>query len=289
MTSDDGHTFDDLLCLHGEVTPIRYQGIHKPVGPQYFRGIAEGNGDPPGSEMWITYSMNKEDIWVTRVRVPITGTVAEPVSEDFEAAKDESDLELWNLHIPRWAPISVVDDPLSVEPNRVLELRDQDPYEYARAERLFPEAKAVELSFRLLPLQIGHGLLEVEVQGPRTERPLKLRFDPDWLSLDLEGTDAEPLRFGLGRWRTIGIRADAATQSYDLSVDGEWVRRGVPFATRVETLHRLVFRTGPWRGLVDSAIVDDAPATRGLDREDRPGAGQPVSPSLFFVDDVEIR
>ena len=76
------------------------------------------------------------------------------------------------------------------------------------------------------------------------------------------------------------FRVDAGTQSYDLSVDGEWVRRGVPFATKVDTLQRLVFRTGPWRGDVASAILDDAPATRGLDREDRAGAGQPASASV---------
>ncbi len=289
MTSDDGHAFDDLLCLHGEVTPIRYQGIHKPVGSQYFRGIAEGNGDPPGTHMWVSYSMNKEDIWVTRARVPVTGSVDAAVDEGFEDTKDESDLELWNLHIPKWAPISVVDDPLSAAGNRALELRDEDPYEYARAERIFPESSLVDLSFRVLPQQIGHAVLEVEVQGPRTERPLKLRLDQDWLALDIGTADADPIRIGLGRWMTIGLRADARSQSYDLSVDGEWVRRGVPFATKVDTLQRLVFRTGPWRGDVASAIVDDAPATRGLDREDLRGAGQPAPSSVFLVDDVEIR
>jgi hypothetical protein len=288
MTGEDGRAFDNLLCLHGEVSPIRYQGIHKPDGPQYFRGIVEGNGDPPGSHMWVTYSMNKEDIWVARTRVPIRGSVDVPVRENFEDARSEADLELWNLHVPKWAPISVVDDPLSSSANRCLELRDEDPYEYALAERAFPESSAVALSFRILPQQIGHGVLYVELQGPRSERPLQLRFDPEWLSLDLGPVGAEPVKIGLGRWLTVGIRADAGKQSYDLSINGEQVRRGVPFATRVDTLQRLVFRTGPWRGEVPSAIVDGGPATRGLDCEDLRGAGQPAPKSVFLVDDVEI-
>ena len=34
MTSDDCHEFDNMLCLHGEVSPLRYQGMHKNLGPQ---------------------------------------------------------------------------------------------------------------------------------------------------------------------------------------------------------------------------------------------------------------
>lgn len=289
LTSDDGHAFDDLLCLHGEVSPVRYQGIHKPVGPQYFRGIAEGNGNPPGSHMWIGYSMSKEDIWVARVRVPVTGHAEGAVDQDFESIGNESELEHWSLHVPAWAPVSVIADPQSSSGNRVLELRDQDPYEYARAERLFPESGAVEISFRVQARQIGHAILEVEVQGPRTERALKLRLDPEWLSLDLETVGEDPEPAELGRWLTIRIRADCEQQAYDLSVDGEWVRRGIRFAARTDTLQRLVFRTGPWRGEVDSSILEAGPATRGLDREDLAGAGEPVPPSVFLIDDVQTR
>jgi hypothetical protein len=287
MTSDDGHAFDDLLCLHGEVSPIRYHGIHKNVGTQYFRGIVEGNGDPPGSQMWNTYSMNKEDIWVSRTRVPITASVKQAVSEDFESAGNEADLELWNLHVPQWAPISIAEDPLSATSNHALELRDEDPWEYALAERAFPEAGKVELSFRVLLRQIGHATLNVELQGPRSERALELRFDPDWLSLDLGSSDAKPIPIGLGRWLRLRLQVDAAAQSYDLSIDGEWVRRGVPFPARVDTFQRLVFRTGPWRGDVRGLILDREPATQGLYHEDLPGAGDKVPLSLFLVDDVE--
>ncbi|HMP84669.1 MAG TPA: hypothetical protein PKA41_18400, partial [Verrucomicrobiota bacterium] len=70
ITSDDGVLFDNLLLLHGEIPYPRYSGINKNIGPQYMRGIAEGNGNPPGDELWLTYSVNKEDIWITRVPVP---------------------------------------------------------------------------------------------------------------------------------------------------------------------------------------------------------------------------
>ena len=66
VTGDDGILFDTLLLVHGEVPPRRFEGKYKDHGPQYVRGIAEGNGTPPGNDMWITYSGNKEDICQTK-------------------------------------------------------------------------------------------------------------------------------------------------------------------------------------------------------------------------------
>ena len=84
-----------MLCLHGEVPPRRFAGLYKNAGPQYVRGIEEGNGKPPGSYLWNTYSMNKEDIWVTRTRVPVTGVVTQQVRETFEGLGSAEQLEYW--------------------------------------------------------------------------------------------------------------------------------------------------------------------------------------------------
>ncbi|MCP4645644.1 MAG: hypothetical protein GY851_34685, partial [bacterium] len=48
VTGDDGTIFDDMLLVHGEVPPRRFFGRWKDYGPQYVRGIVEGNGTPPG-------------------------------------------------------------------------------------------------------------------------------------------------------------------------------------------------------------------------------------------------
>jgi hypothetical protein len=285
MTGDDGHEFDNMLCLHGEVPPIRYQGIHKNIGTQYIRGVVEGNGDPPGNDMWIAYSMNKEDIWVTRTRVPITGTVDEHVDENFNSTKSEADLELWNFHVPQWAPISVVSDP-HAEDNKCLELRDEEPYDYALAERAFPESREVTIKFRAMQQQVGHGLLEFEVHDRHGNRPMRLRFDPEWLSVDLKGVGVDPVPFSVGRWYDITLELDGGSQSYDLAVDGKWAKRNVPFAMKVDTLDRLVFRTGPWRADVRPLVVDGSPDNPGLYFEDAPGADRKVPLSIFLIDDI---
>ncbi len=286
MTSEDGHTFGHMLCLHGEVSPMRYQGLHKNIGPQYIRGIAEGNGNPPGNHLWNTYSMNKEDIWVTRTRLPIEGTVNAHVDEDFEAAQTVADLSLWNQHIPQWAPVSIVDDPVEAG-NRVLELRDEDPYEYALVERAFPEGSMITVEFRIFLQQPGHGILDFEVHDKHGNRPMRMRFDSEWLSMDRGGADPQPVAIKRGVWYGIKVRMDCGEGEYDLAINNQWVRRGMEFEGEVKTLEKLVFRTGPWRGDVRALILDSEPNTLGLYQEDLPGGDAKVGLSVYRIDDVK--
>jgi hypothetical protein len=71
---DDGQTFRDMRVLHGDVPPLRYPGLYKSPGPQYVRGISEWSSDGSFADarraMWVCYSVNKEDIWVSRVPAP---------------------------------------------------------------------------------------------------------------------------------------------------------------------------------------------------------------------------
>ncbi len=286
MSGEDGHEFDNMLSLQSEVPPMRYQGIHKNPGPQYIRGIAEGNGNPPGDHMWNTYSMNKEDIWVSRTRLPVSGTVNEPVEQNFDSINQVSDLEYWNLHVPQWAPISI--EPSGEgDSHRYLEFRDEDPYDYALAERAFPESEKGVVRFRVQAEKFGHNIFEIELQDRYNERPLRLRIDPDWLSLDLNKENPRPLPIRPGQWYDIKIRFDCKKQAYDLSLDGEWLRKNVVFAYPVETLERIVFRTGSWRGYVPRLYLDGNPGNPGLDEEDLPGLEVKVPLSVFRIDDLK--
>lgn len=76
-TSADGWTLDTpYLVIAGDMPIQRCEEPakdNKEAGEQYVRGITPANGDPPGMELWLTYSMNKEDIWVASVPTPIVG------------------------------------------------------------------------------------------------------------------------------------------------------------------------------------------------------------------------
>jgi len=286
ITSDDGYEFDNMLVVHGEVPPMRYQGIHKNYGPQYVRGIVEGNGNPPGNEMWLTYSVNKEDMWVSSVPVPITGKVEHNVKEDFDNLHNEADLNLWNLYVPQWAPISIVADPRN-ENNRCLELRDEEPYDYALAERIIPESKKITVEFRVMLQQIGKSVLEFEVHDRYGNRPMRLRFDSDWLMFDRGKGEPKPVPFSVGKWYLVKLNLDCEKQSYDVALDGVWVKQNIEFAEKVDFLERLHFRTGPWRSDVRMFILNGEPGNPGLYQEDLPGADQKVQLSVFLIDDLK--
>ncbi|MEZ5275112.1 MAG: hypothetical protein R3F07_01875 [Opitutaceae bacterium] len=288
VTGNDGRSFDHLLAVHPEVPPMRYQGIHKNQGPQYVRGIIPGNGEAPDGNLWVTYSVNKEDIWVARVRVPVTDRVEDPVDEAFDSVGSIRDLTDWNLYLPQWAPASIVGDPLDPS-NRCLELIDDEPWDYAKVERFFPESVRLRASFRVFLAEIGHGALEIEVQGARSERPVRLRLDPAWLMFDHGTVEASPTRIETQRWITIELDLDCEAGEYRCTVDGRSLPEAISFNGSVETLQRLVLRTGPWRMDVRAALRDGYPGNPGLDQEDLPGAGTRAPRSRYLIDDVVIR
>lgn len=284
MTSADSATFTDLLAVHGELPDQRFGGYLKNMGPQYVRGIVEGNGTPPDAAdaFWLTYSVNKEDIWVARVPVPVAGTVSGPVAETFDAAAPGSLPAGWNVYSPLWAPVRIApagasrDDPGSA--NRVLELRDEDPYDYARAIRVFPATHGVKVSFKLLARQ-ANARFEIDLLDGAGLRPVRLALGEDghlWACHEGQWLDAGP--YAANRWMQfeLEIPRDPNADRCAVKVDGQSpLRRPAFFTDPVATVERLSFRTGAWRD-------------RGFGGRDLPGADDKVPAASFLVDDVVI-
>ena len=78
MRSEDGRNFYDMKAVIPELPPYRYQGNIKNLGAQYMRGICDYN-DSFDNNVWITYSCNKEDIWISR----ITGKQADEIEKKY--------------------------------------------------------------------------------------------------------------------------------------------------------------------------------------------------------------
>lgn len=277
ITGSDGIHFDNMVTIHGEVPLPRYSGKEKDFGPQYVRGI-ESYRKPPLKDLWLTYSMNKEDLWVSRVPVPIRSSVEGPVFDDFNhGATSELD---WNLYSPMWAPVRIADVPSAS--NRSLELEDRDPADYARAIRTFPVSKSVAVSFKLMAKQNDTGRLEIELLDHAGYRPpVRLFLDDQgqmttW-TLD-QGTPVLVCRYQPNHWYSIGIRADR--KSFDLTVDGRLVLQNAEVLERVDPLERISFRTGAYR---------QAPTLRDpmWPLADMPGADVPSRPAFFYVDDFK--
>jgi hypothetical protein len=288
LVGDDGHIFDRIYALRGEVPPRRYHGLHKNPGVQYFRGIIEGNGKPPGDYMWITYSVNKEDIWITRARVPITGSVNDEVQEDFELVDSVKELELWNVYAPLWAPVSIKADPENI--NKYLELRDEEPYDYASVTRVFPEASKKIIEFRFQGEQLPQGFAgEIEVQDRKGNRALKLRVDREWLSFDIERVSLDPLKIDAQQWNHIVLNIDCVDKIYTVTLNGELYAKEIPLNERNPTdrVERIVFRTGVYRNHVPADVVEYGIAAQsGFFSEDMPGSEEKSPLIIFNIDDV---
>jgi hypothetical protein len=252
MTSEDGHLFDDMLCLRGEVPLKRYQGLHKNTGPQYYRGI-------------------------------------DPVNQNFEMIDTIGDLDLWNIYIPKWAEINILKE--ENQNNKFLELREQEPYDYVMVERVFPKGDSVEVSFRLNSRIVTQGYaLQIEVQDQQGIRPMRLRMDGSWLGVDRKKVTHPPVPVQSGKWYEVTLNFNVTSQQYDLIVDGEKVISEIPFAEKVSSLERIVFRSGPYRGFVPPEHVDDAmPKPAGLESEDLPGSEEKAPLCVYWIDDVNIQ
>jgi hypothetical protein len=263
-TSTDGLDYTNLLLVNGEISTARYGGNYKNYGPQYTRGIIEGNGTPPDGNIWITYSMNKEDIWVSTIPVPVTDEVTQDVNDDFST----SDLKAWNIYSPRWAPVNIIDHALT--------LGDSDPYDFAMAERIFPVAKKMQVEFSISAGQNDHGQLQIEMQDERNSPAIRLSFEPDGTLIAKAGARTKKmLSYQPNTPYAIRITVNTDTRMYTVNINGKDVLTQLFFAP-VESFGHIVFRTGETRHFPTA----DSPAEA---ETDQPKAGDPVPTAVFSI------
>jgi len=280
MLSDDSETFRELLAVHGELPDQRFGGYLKNMGPQYVRGIVEGNGTPPDADRSfpLTYSVNKEDIWIAHVPVPVTATAAAgPIRDSFDDRPLNAPPGGWNVYSPLWAPVRVIADP-SGAANQVLSLRDEDPYDYARAVRIFPATHGVKISFRVQAAQTD-ARLEIDLLDAKGSRPVRLAFLPGGrLEACHEGQWLDAGTYTAGQWHRFELEIPAAVNADRcvVLIDGASpLPRPAFFTDPVETVERLSFRTGEYRD-------------RGYGGRDLPGADVRAPAAVFLIDDVTI-
>lgn len=280
ITSDDGIIYDDMLLVQGEVPPRRFYGRWKDFGPCYMRGIVPGNGDPPGTDMWMTYSMNKEDIWISRIPTPVRYAIKGDVQDNFNNLEIDGNITDWNIYAPLWAPIAVTDFPNT--DNKSLKLEDNDPYDYARAIRVFEEGNNVEVQLKVYAEQTENGILDIDITDRYGNRPVRIRFDEDGGLKAVNGSEEVVLqKYKSGQWYDIRMNIDATLYgSYDLYINNQQVLNQAELAEAVKSVERISVRTGPYRNLPgrDTPNEEPSPPLSGADEE--------VPLAVFYVDDV---
>ena len=240
-TSADGLNYTTLNLVHGEITPMRYGGNYKSYGPQYTRGIQEGNGIPYDKNMWVTYSMNKEDMWVSRIPVPVKITPTTQANDNLDKYSKINDLTDWNIYSPLWAPVSLD----KINGKNWLTLSDKDPFDFAKVVRKIPATKELKVSFDLLAEQANKGQFRIEFldeKGIVCSR-LELRSDSTfqakaWFAL-FEYDE-------ISGWKSVSRGSTTfgpKNRNIKVFVDGKQVGLRMFFAP-VASIERIAFSTG---------------------------------------------
>ncbi|GAB3417126.1 six-hairpin glycosidase [Niabella aquatica] len=270
--SDNGLKYTNLLLVNGEITSMRYGGNYKSYGPQYVRGIQEMNGRPPGGNAWVSYSVNKEDMWVAKIPVPVKSTVDQEADDQFSLLKDSGALNSWNIYSPLWAPVSIVKE----NGQKYLSLKDFDPFDYAKAERIVPEAGKVKIEFSVTPKQAANGRLDIEVQDAKNIPCLRISFDAEGNILTKAGYRNKTLsRYEAGKKYDFVIELNTATRLYTVSINGSRPNNNVIFSP-IHKVHHILFRTGGVRRFPDA----DTPTDQDYDL---PGAGEKDKEAVYNI------
>lgn len=283
VTSDDGIIFDNMILVQGEVPPRRFYGRWKDFGPCYVRGISEGNGNAPGNDMWLAYSMNKEDMWVSRVPTPVQHFASGPVNDHFNNLQKGGSIPGWNTYSPLWAPVSVADFPSAG--NKSICLQDEDPYDYARAIRVFKKAERAQLKFKLYPAQNNTGELSVDVTDQFGNRPVRLSLDDKGQVLVHNGgKELVVQKYEPGKWLDVEINVHAVLSgSFNLMINGREVISNAALAEAVTSVERISFRTGAYRSTPTRTTPNETPYPPLT------GADEKVTKAVFYIDDVQLK
>jgi hypothetical protein len=269
--SDDGLNYKNLLLVNGEITSLRYGGAYKSYGPQYVRGIQEMDGTPPGGNMWVTYSMNKEDIWISEIPIPVRDKVTENVNDVFSDKKNGEELKEWNIFSPLWCRVAIENNNAA----KVLSLHDSDPFDYAKAERIFPNARKVAVEFAITAQQNNTGDLEIELANAKGTPCLRLMLDSAGNILTKQGYRNKSLgKYNAGETVNIKIELNTATRFYTVTINGK-SSNNICFAP-VERVERIIFRTGEIRRFPDA----DTPTDQDYDL---PNADAKAKEAVYFI------
>ncbi len=235
--SKDGLEYTTLNLINGEVTPERHWGLYKSYGPQYTRGILEGNGTPKDGNLWITYSNNKEDMWVACVQVPVKLEATEHAAGGFDKYKKLADMTDWNLYSPLWAPVKLDGEWLTMS--------DKDPYDYARVEKVIPATKELTVEFDVKAMQNDHGQLNIEFLDAKGNMCSRIVLDSAATMKVKGGARYGGMLKHYDAGRAYHVKAVLSVDGHvgTYYVDGKKVTSRM-FDTPVDAITRIVFRTG---------------------------------------------
>lgn len=261
-TGENGVDFYGLAAILPEIAPCRYAGGMKNLGAQYMRGISEANRQPEDRAVWVAYSVNKEDMWITRFPVPVKVKETGAVRDDMNKMTEETLRDTWNLYVPAWGGAELA----PAGQKNGLCLSDWDPCNRVMAERLVPEAETLCIRAVLRVQQLKEDKISYALQDPGGRTALCLVFTPDGrLCVHSGGVDQTICGYETGRDYELELRISCREFTYSVAVreSGSSLTAGEKsgvLGNCVKRIDRAVFAskyTLPFQGLEDNGKPGD--------------------------------
>jgi hypothetical protein len=243
------------------------------------RGLEAGAQSPDG-KCWVTYSMNKEDIWVTGIPVPVKDKVDQNVNDDFTQLPVANALKEWNIYSPLWAPVAIEK---SADGAQVLAIKDKDPFDYGKAEHVLPAAKKMTATFSITPQQNDHGNLHIEFLDAKGSAGIRLVFDSTGTLIVKAGyRNKSIIKYEAGKQYEITVSLNTEARFYTVTVNGKQEGGNQIFFAPLENVQRISFRTGDVRRFPDA----DTPTDQMYDL---PNAGAQAKQAVYYIRSVKTR
>lgn len=279
ITGDDGVNFDHLAAIVPEISPCRYEGALKNLGAQYMRGITEANSYPKDQALWVAYSVNKEDMWIARVPVPVREEAAGEVADCLKGIEDGYLRDNWNLYVPAWNSARIG--------KKGLCLKDCDPYDRTRATRMLQPGYVVNVRAKITVEQLVENRIAVLLQDRRGSNMVSVVICPDGkVCLHQGGLDTT-----LCSWsKNVEIEISVTVDCVENKVKAEAFCGGSNgmaegyAAASVTKVERVVFATKyelPWQGLEANG--------RNGDIGNLTGADEKLPETVFYVEELITR
>ena len=233
--------------------------------------------------MWMAYSVNKEDMWIARVPVPVRTEWNGPVRDEMDGMEKEELRNIWNLYVPSWGGAGLEEH----NGKRSLHLWDEDLYNRARAERIFEESDRVEIRLSLTVESVSRDRIMLGVESGDGRRLLAIVWKADGeAAVRTGGRDWQLGGYIPGEELDCMIAIDCRECVYEVTMtqgDRNYRKKGA-LGAAADSAQRVVIATKynlPFQGLEVNG--------RDGDIGNLPEADKPVERSSVRIGRLEVR
>ena len=259
-----------MRAVTGYMSPQRYGGIDKNLGPQYLRGICERNPRVPDKLIHLVYSNNKEDIWISHLPAQTDLKPERVIRERFNG---DVYPEHWNIYSPAWSPIRMTGESLR--------LLDFDPCDRALIERNVAPAEDGKMCLIFCTKTVSQRgeiciSLHDEAQGAPVEMYINFRHE---LRVRSAGRDEEWLEIPFGKKVTLNLTCDCLKSRFTLECEGK--KGSFAMNTACTRIERISIATKSLRCIPYNDIYSNG--KYGSNEDDLPSSGEKTDETMLDV------